>query len=163
MAKGRKDEDEPGTKTIVRNRRALHDYFVERRVEAGLELLGSEVKSLREGGANLTDAYAMPEGGEIFLVHCNIAPWKAAGPYLNHLPLRRRRLLLHRREIEDLSRNVAEKGLTLIPLALYFKGGRAKAEIGLCKGKAQRDKRDSIQEREQRREIDREMSRRRRR
>ena len=146
-----------GTKLIVRNKRAFFDYHVEKSYEAGLQLLGTEVKSLREGQVNMSDAYAAPEKDELFLHNLNIAPWRSATPEMNHSPLRRRKLLLHRREIEDLASKVREKGLTLVPLSLYFKDGRVKAEIGLCKGKTHGDRRQTIQERETKREIDRAM------
>ena len=144
-----------GHKEIVRNRRATFEFHVERRLEAGIELLGTEVKSLRDGQVNLADSYAQPEKSQLYLLHCNIAPYKAAGPALNHAPMRPRRLLLNRRELDDLAREVAEKGLTLVPLSLYWKEGRAKVELGLCRGKTHGDKRQAIAERETRREMDR--------
>jgi SsrA-binding protein len=140
---------------IIKNRRATFDFHVERRYEAGLELTGTEVKSLRDGQVNLADAYAQPDKGQLFLLHCNIAPYKGAGPALNHAPTRPRRLLLNRREIDEVTREVNEKGFTLVPLSLYWKEGRAKAEIGLCRGKSHGDRREAIQERETRREMDR--------
>lgn len=146
-----------GTKLIVKNRRAYFDYHVEKSIEAGLQLVGTEVKSLREGQVNISDAYAAPDKDEIFLHNLNIAAWRSAVEAMNHAPLRRRKLLLHRREIEDLTSKVKEKGLTLVPLSLYFKDGRAKVELGLCKGKTHGDQRQAIQERETRREIDRAM------
>lgn len=145
----------PRIQMIVKNRRALHEYFVEDRYEAGLVLTGTEVKSLRDGAVNLSDAYATEEKGELFLVNCHIAPYKASGEHLNHPPLRKRKLLLNAREIEELGRATTQKGYTLIPLSLYFKNGRAKAEIGVCRGKAHGDKRQAIAEREQKREMDR--------
>lgn len=146
-----------GTKLIVKNRRALFEFHVERRVEAGLQLVGTEVKSLRDGQVNLSDAYASPHKGELFLHNCNIAPYKASGEALNHSPLRLRKLLLNRREIDELTEDVVQKGLTLVPLSLYFKGGRVKVELGLCRGKSHGDKRDAIAERETKREVDRAM------
>jgi SsrA-binding protein len=140
---------------ITRNRRALFDYAVERRLEAGMELLGTEVKSLRDGQVNLSDAYAMPEKGQLFLHNCNIAPYKNSGEALNHAPTRRRRLLLNRRELDVLSAEVKEKGYSLIPLSLYWKDGFAKAELGVCRGKTHGDRRDTIVEREHQRDIDR--------
>lgn len=151
----KKDGAPSGTELIVKNRRATFDFHVERRLEAGLELLGTEVKSLRDGQVNLSDSYAQPQKGQLFLVNCNIAPYKASGPALNHAPLRQRRLLLHRREIDELTRQVVEKGLTVVPMALYWKDGIAKAELGLCRGKTHGDRREAIQERETRREMDR--------
>ena len=152
MAK--KDGD---SKLIVKNRRATFDFHVVRKVEAGLELTGTEVKSLRQGQVNLTDSYAQPEHGQLFLLHCNIAPYASSGPALQHVPTRPRRLLLHRREIDELTREVREKGLTLVPLSLYWKEGRAKAELGVCQGKTHADRREAIAERETKREIDRAM------
>jgi SsrA-binding protein len=142
-------------KPIAKNRRALFNYSVESRYEAGLELYGTEVKSMREGTVNLSDAYAAPQRGELFLLNCNISPYGSAGQALNHIPLRPRKLLLHRREVDELIAKTNEEGYTLVPLSLYFKDGRAKAEIGVCKGKLRGDKRAAIAEREQRREIDR--------
>lgn len=142
-------------KLIAKNRRARFDYHVLETHEAGLELLGTEVKSLREGKANLSDSYAVPRGRELFLVNANIARYDPAGPTFNHDPLRPRRLLMHRAEIDKLLARVREKGLTLIPLELYFLRGRAKVELGLCKGKVAADRREAIAEREHRREIER--------
>ena len=156
-----KPESPEGTKLVAKNKKAYFNYFVEEKVEAGLVLSGSEVKSLRAGKANLSDAYALPKGPELFLVNCNIASYDPAA-MLGHEPLRSRKLLLHRQEIDRLLAKVAEKGLTLIPLALYFKNGRAKVEVGLCKGKQGADKRDAIAKREGKREIDRAMKTRRR-
>lgn len=150
-----KPKRDAGIKPIVNNRRATYDYFVEERVEAGLQLTGTEVKSLRGGNVNLSDAYAEPRKGELFLLNCNISPYAAGGTVYNHTSLRPRKLLLHRRQIDDLTSKVGEKGYTLVPLALYWKDGRAKAEIGVCKGKLHGDKRQAIAEREQRREMDR--------
>jgi SsrA-binding protein len=152
-----KKDSAAGDKLIVKNRRATFDYHVERRLEAGLQLLGTEVKSLRNGQVNLSDSYAAPQKGELFLVNCNIAPYASSGQMLNHAPLRPRKLILHRKEIDELTREVNEKGFTLVPLSLYWRGGRAKAEIGLCRGKTHGDRREAIQEREVKREIDRAM------
>lgn len=147
-----------GTKLIVKNRRAYFEYHVEKSYEAGVQLLGTEVKSLREGQVNLSDAYASPDKDELFLHNLNIAAWRSAVSENNHSPTRRRKLLMHRREIDDLTSKVKEKGLTLIPLSLYFSEGRVKVEIGLCKGKDHGDKRAAIRERDTHREIDRAMS-----
>jgi len=154
---GGKAKREAGIKSIVKNRRALFDYFVEERFEAGLQLLGTKVKSMRNGNVNLSDSYAAEQKGELYLVNCNIAPYSSSGPALNHIPMRPRKLLLHRREVDELLTKTNEKGYTLVPLELYFKDGRVKAEIGVCKGKAHGDKREAIAEREQNREIDRAM------
>jgi len=145
-----------GIEVIARNKRARFDYSIEETVEAGLELMGSEVKSLREGNANLSDSYALAERNQLFLHHLNIGPYKAAS-LLGHTPLRARRLLLHRREIEKLLTKVKERGYTLVPLQIYFKQGWAKVELALAKGKTHEDRREDIKERETRRELDRAM------
>jgi SsrA-binding protein len=144
-----------GTMLIVKNRRALFDYHVDKRYEAGIELVGTEVKSLRGAQVNLSDAYASPDGPQLFLHNLNIAPYASASEALNHPPLRKRRLLLHRKELEELGRAFSEKGLTLVPLSLYFKDGRVKVELGVCRGKSHGDRRDTIVEREHKREMDR--------
>ncbi|MCK5095366.1 MAG: SsrA-binding protein SmpB, partial [Spirochaetes bacterium] len=123
--------------------------------EAGISLVGSEVKSIREGRISLKESYAEIKSGEIFLVSCHISPYEAANIF-NHDPRRERKLLLHRREIKRLSGKVKEKGLTLIPLSLYFLRGKVKVEIGLCKGKKLHDKRKTLQEKDAKREMDRE-------
>ena len=145
-----------GEKIVIQNRRARHDYHVLEKHEAGIELRGTEVKSLRAGHIVLKDAYADVQGGEMFLVGVHINPYEQ-GTVWNHEPERRRKLLLHKREIAKLGTQVAEKGYTLVPLSVYFKEGRAKVEIGLCKGKQTFDKRDTIRDREVKREIDRAM------
>jgi len=144
---------------VAENRRARFDYQVEESLEAGLALTGSEVKSLREGTANLSDAYALPRGSELFLENAHIGPFKPAAAFA-HLPLRSRKLLLHRSEIEKWTTKVRERGYAIIPLRLYFKGGRAKVLLGLCRGKKHEDRRQDIKERETRREMDRAMRRR---
>ena len=145
-----------GRKVIAENRRARRDYHVLERVEAGMALTGTEVKSLRDGGGNLQEAYAVLRGGEVFLVGANIAPYRQ-GSDANHEPMRDRKLLLHRREIEQLGDKVAQRGMTLVPLVLYFKGGRVKLELGLAKGKEGRDKRQAISDRDARRQLEREV------
>ena len=142
-------------KIIAKNRRALFDYHIESRVEAGISLTGTEVKSLREGSAQLSDSYAIGQRGELFLLNAQIPPYKPAGPLLNHEPKRTRKLLLHRREIDRLLEQQQKGGYALIPLSIYFKDGRVKVEIGVAKGKRAADKRDSIAEREARREMER--------
>jgi SsrA-binding protein len=144
--------DAEGPQTIAQNRKALHDYFIEERFEAGLVLTGSEVKSLREGRANLRDAYARVLNDEVFLLGAHISPYGAAS-YNNHDPTRTRKLLLHRKEIERLLGKTTQRGLTLIPLRLYWKKGVAKVELALAKGKRQHDKRDAAKTREAQREI----------
>ena len=139
---------------VSTNRKAYHDYFIEETYEAGITLLGTEVKSLREGKANLKDSYALIKGNEIFLLNCHISPY-SHGNIQNHDPLRTRKLLLHRKEINKLWGKLTQKGLTLIPLKIYFKKGKAKVEIGLCKGKKQYEKREVLKEKEARREIER--------
>jgi SsrA-binding protein len=151
---------DPGEKVVARNKRARFNYSIEETFEAGIELLGSEVKSLREGSANLSDAYAMPEKDQLFLHNLNIGPYKAAS-MLGHEPLRRRRLLMHRREIDKLIAKVKERGYAIVPLQVYFKNGWAKVQIGLARGKTHEDRREDIKERETRRELDRALRRRR--
>lgn len=146
-----------GEKIISTNRRASHDYHILDRYEAGIALAGTEVKSLRStGGIALKDSFVQARDGEVFLVGARIEPYDK-GNINNHKPERDRKLLLHKREIEKLAHKVAQKGYTLIPLRLYFKGGIVKVEVGLCEGKQSHDKRDAIQERESKREIDRAM------
>ncbi|TFH15460.1 MAG: SsrA-binding protein SmpB [Lentisphaerales bacterium] len=140
----------------IANRRVFRDYIVLERIEAGIELVGTEVKSVRAGGANLTGGFALVENGELVLQGVNISPYDH-GNQFNHDPLRPRRLLLHAREIERLASNVSQKGLTLLPLKLYFKRNWVKVDLGLCKGKKYGDKRETLKkrtaERESRREI----------
>jgi SsrA-binding protein len=140
---------------VASNRRAYHDYHILETYEAGIALVGTEVKALREGKANLQDCFARIEHGEVLLHHCHIQPY-SHGNIQNHDPLRVRKLLLHRNEIQRLLGKTQEQGLTLIPLKLYFnKVGRAKVELGLAKGKTGPDKRESIKRREATREIQR--------
>ena len=146
--------DENAFKVITVNRQAYHDYTVERTVEAGISLVGTEIKSIRDGKVNLRGSYALIRQGEVWLENAHIAVYDF-GNRNNHEPLRRRKLLLHRREIEQLEAKVATKGLTLIPLKLYLKGGRAKVELGLCRGKKLYDKREAIAERDVKREMER--------
>ncbi|MCL5676339.1 MAG: SsrA-binding protein SmpB [Firmicutes bacterium] len=141
-------------KVVSDNRKARHDYFIEEDYEAGLVLTGTEVKSLRLGHANLRDGYAAVENGELFLYNVHISPFEQ-GNRFNHEPLRKRKLLMHRQEIMRLVGRVREKGYTLVPLQLYFKGGRAKVQIGLARGKKQYDKRQDIAEREAQRDMER--------
>jgi SsrA-binding protein len=155
MAKKGKRKAAPGD--VATNRQASFRYDLLERIEAGMQLQGSEVKSLRQGGVQLKDAYAEVRDGEVWLQNMHIAPYKPAARE-NHEPERPRKLLLHRREIERLIGKTAERGLTIVPTRVYFKGPNAKVEIALAKGKDQRDKRRSIKEREQKREIDRALS-----
>jgi SsrA-binding protein len=140
-------------RTISTNRRARHEYEILETVEAGLALRGTEVKSLRAGGVNFKDSYAMFRNGEGWLLGCHINPY-SHGTDANHDPERDRKLLLHRREIARLTGKIAERGLTLVPLRLYFKNGRAKVELGLARGKKLHDKRATLRERDVRREMD---------
>jgi SsrA-binding protein len=142
---------------ITVNRRAFHEYHIDDRVEAGLALVGSEVKSLRDGRVNLKDAYARFVGDELYLIGVHISPYGPASQF-GHEPERHRKLLLHRREIDKLRGKIKERGLTLIPLRLYWVRGRAKAELGLGRGKKLHDKREAIRERTEKREVDRAMA-----
>lgn len=143
-------------KIIAENRKAWHDFFVDERFEAGIALFGTEVKSLRKGAVNLKDSYCEIRNGEIFAVGVHISPFEQ-GNIFNKNPLRDRKLLMHRREIMKLNGQVSQKGLTLVPLKLYFSGSRVKMEIGLCRGKKLYDKRDAAAERDANRSIDRHM------
>jgi SsrA-binding protein len=151
---------EHGTKIIARNRRARHDYTIEDVVEAGLVLTGTEVKSLRAGRATLTDGFGQVTDGEAWLHGVNI-PQYTQGTWTNHDPRRTRKLLLHRKEIDRLETATRERGLTLVPLSLYFKDGRAKVELALARGKRTYDKRHDLAERDAAREVDRALRRRR--
>jgi SsrA-binding protein len=147
-------------KIVARNRRARHDYTIEDVVEAGLVLTGTEVKSLREGRASLTDGFGQVTDGEAWLHGVHI-PEYTQGTWTNHEPRRTRKLLLHRKEIDRLADSTRERGLTLVPLSLYFKDGRAKVEIALARGKRTYDKRHDLAERDAAREVDRALRRRR--
>jgi len=146
-----KDEREKAQRLIADNRKARHDYHILETYEAGIALLGTEVKAIREGRVNLRDSYARVENGEVFLFNVNISPYSHRG-YAEHEPLRRRKLLLHRQEIRKLIGKTVERGMTLVPTRLYFKKGRVKVAIALAKGKKEYDKRET----ERRREADRE-------
>jgi SsrA-binding protein len=141
-------------KIICKNRKAHFNFEIEETFEAGIALLGSEVKSLRNGKANLSDAYAKFIGGEVFLVDAHISPYEQASRQ-NHDPLRNRKLLLHKREIRKLFGKVSERGFSLIPLKLYFKNGKVKVEMALARGKKVYDKREAIKKKDQRRELER--------
>ncbi len=145
-------------KTVAQNRKARHDYVIEDSFEAGIALTGTEIKSIREGRVNLQDAYARIEHGEAWLVGAHVAPWSGGNRY-NHEPRRDRKLLLHRTQIDQLAGKTRAKGLTLVPLTLYFNDrGRAKVEIGLARGKKSYDRRRDIAERDARRDLDRELA-----
>jgi SsrA-binding protein len=143
---------------VAVNRRALHDYFVDERYEAGMVLTGTEVKSLRDGRANLREGFVRVDGREAWLENVHISTY-AQGSYANHEPLRSRKLLLHGREIASLVGKVRQKGYTLIPLRLYFTHNRAKVEVGLCRGKRQYDKRQTLAEADAKREMERALKR----
>lgn len=151
---GKAQSQDDAIQVITVNRQAYHDYFVEYTIEAGISLVGTEIKSIRDGKVNLRGAYAIARNGELWLENAHIAVYEHGNRY-NHEPLRNRKLLLHRREFLQLQAKVATKGLTLIPLKLYLKRGRAKVELGLCKGKKLYDKRETIAERDSKREIER--------
>ena len=147
-------------KIVAVNRKALHDYDVLEKVEAGLVLTGTEIKSIRAGRVNVRDAYARPEGGEMWLVNAHIAPYSQGGIY-NHDPTRPRKLLLHRDQLLDLTASVDQKGLTIVPLRLYIRNHVAKVELGLARGRRQYDKRKVIARREAEREMQQALHRRR--
>jgi SsrA-binding protein len=147
-----KSEREKAQSNIAENRKAFHDFHLLETFEAGLVLLGTEVKAIREGRVNLRDSYARVEDGEVFLYNVNISPYSHRG-YADHEPLRRRKLLLHRDEIRKLIGKTVEKGMTLVPTRLYFKNGRVKVAVSLAKGKKEYDKRETIKRREADRET----------
>ena len=148
-----------GDKNVTVNRKAYHDYLILERVEAGLVLTGTEIKSIRAGNVNFADAYAQPKDDELWLQNAHIAPYAAANRG-NHEPTRPRKLLLHRSQIRHLSREVSAKGLTVVPLRLYLIRGRAKVELGLARGKRQHDKRQTLIERERKRDAEQAIKRR---
>jgi SsrA-binding protein len=147
-----------GEKVVATNRRARFEFAIEDAWEAGLVLTGSEVKSLREGNVNLSDAYAQPRGDELWLLNFRIGEYKQAAQF-GHAPLRDRKLLMNRAEIQRIRGKVEQRGYTLVPLRVYFKDGWAKVEIGLGKGRAHEDRRHAIAERESRREVERALGR----
>ncbi len=144
-----------GIKVVARNRKALHDYHIEDRYEAGIVLTGTEIKSIREGSVSLRDGFVRPRDGELWLLDVHIGPYKPAGRYYAHDARRPRKLLLHRYQIDRLISEVERSGYTIVPLQLYLRDSRAKVEIALARGKSKRDKRRSIAERDARREIER--------
>ncbi len=145
-----------GIKIITQNKKARHDYFVDESYEAGIELYGTEVKSIRQGGINLKDSYCSVRDGELYAIGVHVSPYEH-GNIFNREPLRERRLLMHKREIVKLAGLTTQKGYTLVPLSVYFKNSRLKVEVGLCRGKKLYDKRDSIAKAESDREIERRM------
>ncbi len=149
-------QNKGGVKIAAQNKKAYHDYFVDEKFEAGIELFGTEVKSIRAGAVNLKDCYCDVKNGELWVVGMHISPYEH-GNIFNRDPLRKRRLLMHKREIMRLGGQVAQKGMSLIPLSLYFSGSRVKVELGLCRGKKLYDKRESIAKHDADREIERRM------
>jgi SsrA-binding protein len=147
-------------KLVAENRKARHDYEILDRIEAGLVLLGTEVKSARQGRVNLKDSYAVAQHGELYLAQCHISPYTHSY-YENHDPLRMRKLLLHKREMRRLIGKITERGLTLVPLKIYFRGGRLKVELGLARGKKAHDRRRAARERDIEREVQAELKQRR--
>jgi SsrA-binding protein len=147
-----KTEREKAQSNIAENRKAYHDYHLLESFEAGVALLGTEVKAIREGRVNLRDSFARVEGNEVFLYNVNISPYSHRG-YADHEPLRRRKLLLHRDEIRKLIGKTIERGMTLVPVRMYFKGGRVKIAVSLAKGKKEYDKRETIKRRDADRET----------
>jgi len=145
-------EREQAQKNIAENRKAFHDYHILETFEAGVALLGTEVKSIRGGNVNLRDSYARVESGEVWIYNVNVSPYSHRG-YADHEPTRRRKLLLHKQEIRKLIGKTVEKGMTLVPTRIYFKDGRIKVAIGLAKGKKAHDKRETIKRRETDRET----------
>ena len=145
---------QPGTKQIARNRKAFHDYFIEERYEAGIELFGTEVKSLRQGTVNLKDSWCDISNGEIWIKQMHISPYEK-GNIFNRDPIRPRKLLMHKKEIMKLYGTLKQEGLTLVPLSLYFKNSRVKVEVGLCRGKKLYDKRADMAKKDAKRTIER--------
>lgn len=155
--KPKTDKADDDIQVICRNKRALHDYEVSDTLECGVVLVGTEVKSLREGQSSLEDAYAKIEDGELWLIGSDI-PEYTMGNKLNHKPKRRRKLLIHKRELDKFAGKASQRGYTLVPLRMYFKGGRAKVEIGVARGKAYHDKRQAAKKADAQREIKRAMT-----
>ncbi len=164
MAKAAKKDKQggDGTVNICRNRRAMHDYAIHDTIECGIVLVGTEVKSLRAGYGNLEDSYGRIDGGEVWLIGAEIPEYEY-GNRLNHKPKRPRKLLLHRKEIDRFAGKAAEKGLTLVPLRMYFREGKAKVELAVAKGKQTHDKRESLKKTDAKRQIDRALAARRKR
>jgi SsrA-binding protein len=160
MGQGKKKDDEAGLKVVCRNKRAFHEYHVADRLECGIVLTGTEVKSLREGSSSLEDAYAKLENGEVWLIGSDI-PEYSMGNRMNHKPKRPRKLLLHRNEIDKFAGKASERGYTLVPLRLYFRDGRAKLELAVARGKQLHDKRQAQKKAEAARDIRRALSERR--
>ena len=155
-AEGRSSMEKSGIKVAAQNRKAYHDYFVEDKYEAGIELCGTEVKSIRAGTLNLKDSYCIAKNGEIYIHGMHISPYEH-GNIFNKDPVRPRRLLMHKREIRKLQALVQQDGYALVPLSVYFRNSRVKVEVGVCKGKKNYDKRDAAARRDAKREMDRAM------
>lgn len=153
-----KESEEKNSKVVANNRKAFHNFIIEEAMEAGMALTGTEIKSIREGRVSLGDAYVRPENGELWLLNAHIARYEP-GSYMSHETKRPRKLLLHRKQIDGLASEVAEKGLTLVPTKLYLKDSRAKVAIALAKGKKLYDKRETIARREAERELGRTLKR----
>jgi SsrA-binding protein len=149
-----------GEKVVTVNRRAFHDYHIEEQLEAGIQLTGTEIKSIRDGRVNLREAYARIDNGEAWLLGMHVSPYSQAGSYFQHEPLRPRKLLLHRNEIAYFAQKIEAKGYTLVPLRLVLRKGRAKIDLGLARGKREYDRRDALAERDARRQIEQAMRRR---
>jgi SsrA-binding protein len=158
--KKRDGGESPNERVVSQNRKALHNYSVLETLECGIALVGSEVKSLRAGQVSLDEAYARVKEGEVWLVGCDIAEYTEANRF-NHLPRRPRKLLIHRREVKRFAEQAFQKGLTLVPLRIYFKRGLAKVLVGLCRGKQKHDKREAMKKAEARRDMQRQILRRR--
>jgi SsrA-binding protein len=159
MASAKKNEDnEEGVRPICQNRRAFHEYTISERLECGIALTGTEVKSLREGASSLEDAYAKVDNGEVWLIGSEIPEYSMAHR-MNHKPKRPRKLLLHRREIEKFAGKASQRGYTLVPLRMYFKRGRAKVELGIARGKHLYDKREALKRADHERDMKRVLSR----
>lgn len=154
-----KENQPDGSKLVAQNRKARFLYEILETYEAGIQLIGTEVKSIRAGRVSLQDGYALIRQGEVWLINVNISPYEATGGYFNHDPKRSRKLLLHRQEISKLIGKTEQKGLTLVPLKMYLKKGLVKVQIGLAKGKKLRDKRETIKRREDEREMQRVVKR----
>ena len=159
MAKKRKQApatvQHNGQKVVTTNRKAFHDFFIEDEVEAGIQLVGSEIKSIRAGRVNLRDAYARIENGELWLVGGHISPYEQAGKFQNHEPDRPRKLLVHKRQIDQLRKQQEAEGYTLVPIRLKLKNGKAKVDLGIAKGKKKYDKRQTLAERDAKRQMER--------
>lgn len=162
MVKSKKQSDggEAKSRSVrIANRKALHEYLVEEKIECGIALVGTEVKSLRAGQAKIDEAYARIDGNEVYLLGANIAPYPQAAEAMQHNPTRKRKLLLHRRQIRQLQQRVQQKGKTLIPLAMYFHRGWAKVELGLAEGKKKYDKREDLRKKDHQRDMERALRR----